>query len=150
MSQSLANNYIHIVFSTKHRAPFIQAPYEQELHGYLGGICNNMECNPIKIGGYTDHIHLLCMLSKKIALMKLLEEVKSHSSKWMKTKDESLKNFYWQDGYGAFSINSTEVDKVTKYINNQHEHHKEIIFQDEYRAMLKKYKVKYDERYVWD
>ena len=150
MSQSLANNYIHIVFSTKHRVPFIQAPFEQELHGYLGGICNNMECNPIKIGGYTDHIHMLCMLSKKIALMKLLEEVKSHSSKWMKTKDESLKSFYWQDGYGAFSVNSVEVDKVTKYINNQHEHHKEITFQDEYRAILKKYKVRYDERYVWD
>lgn len=150
MGQSLVQNYIHIVFSTKHRAPMIVAPYEQELHSYLGGVCKNMECQPIKIGGYTDHIHILCMLSKKIALMKLLEEVKSHSSKWMKTKDESLRNFYWQDGYGAFSVNPAEIDKVIAYIDFQHEHHKIIPFQDEYRAFLKKYNVEYDERYVWD
>jgi REP element-mobilizing transposase RayT len=150
MSQSLVKNYIHIVFSTKHRAPIIVPPYEQELHSYLGGICKNLECQPIKIGGYTDHIHILCMLSKKIALMKLLEEVKSHSSKWMKTKDESLSNFYWQDGYGAFSVNPSEIDKVIAYISNQHEHHKKKTFQNEYRAFLKKYKVEYDERYVWD
>ncbi len=150
MGQSLVNNYIHIVFSTKHRVPMIAPPYEQELHSYLGGICKNLECQPIKIGGYTDHIHILCMLSKKIALMKLLEEVKSHSSKWMKTKDESLSNFYWQDGYGAFSVNPSEVDKVIAYISNRHEHYKKRTFQDEYRAFLKKYKVEYDERYVWD
>lgn len=150
MSQSLVTNYIHIVYSTKHREPFIQPPYEEELHSYLGGICNNMDCDPIKIGGYTDHVHLLCKLSKKIALMKLLEEVKSHSSKWMKTKDESLKNFYWQDGYGAFSVSPTQVDKVIAYINNQHSHHSKITFQDEFRGLLKKNMVAYDERYVWD
>ncbi len=82
--------------------------------------------------------------------MKLLEEVKSHSSKRMKTKDESLKNFYWQDGYGAFSVNPSEVDTVIAYIANQHEHHNKKTFKDEYRAFLKKYTVEYDERYVWD
>ena len=150
MPQSLVQNYMHIVFSTKHRAPMIVPPYETELHSYLGGICNNMECQSIKIGGYSDHIHILCMLSKKIALMKLLEEVKSHSSKWMKTKDRSLSNFYWQDGYGAFSVNPAQVDTVIAYITNQHEHHKKKTFKEEYRAFLKKYKVQYDERYVWD
>jgi putative transposase len=150
MGQSLVNNYIHIVFSTKHREPLIHPPYEEELHAYLGGICNNLDCQPIKIGGYTDHVHILCMLSKKIALMKLLEEIKSHSSKWIKGKNEKLRNFYWQDGYGAFSVNPTEVDTVIAYIANQHQHHEERTFQDEYRAFLKKYKVEYDERYVWD
>ncbi|MBK8520939.1 MAG: IS200/IS605 family transposase [Ferruginibacter sp.] len=150
MGQSLVKNYIHLVFSTKHRQPIILPQYEHELHSYLGGICKNLECQPIKVGGYTDHIHILCMLSKKIALMKLLEEIKSHSSKWMKTKDEFLKNFYWQDGYGAFSVNPSEVDKVVAYIANQHEHHSKKTFQDEYRAFLKKYNVEYDERYVWD
>jgi REP element-mobilizing transposase RayT len=150
MGQSLVKNYLHIVFSTKNRKQLISPPFEDELHSYLGGICKNMECQPIKIGGHTDHVHILCMLSKKIALMKLLEEVKSHSSKWMKTKDVSLKKFYWQDGYGAFSVNPSEVDKVTAYITNQHEHHKKKTFQDEYRAFLKKYNVEYDERYVWD
>ncbi len=90
------------------------------------------------------------MLSKKIALAKVVEELKSHSSKWMKTKDPSLKNFFWQDGYGAFSINPTEVDIVSAYIDNQQEHHRKKTFQQEYRAFLKKYKVDFDERYVWD
>jgi REP element-mobilizing transposase RayT len=90
------------------------------------------------------------MLSKKIALAKLLEELKSHSSKWMKTQDESLKNFYWQDGYGAFSVNPSEVDTVIAYIENQHDHHSKKNFQEEYRVFLEKYKVDYDERYVWD
>lgn len=150
MGQSLVKNYLHIVFSTKYRAPIIQPPYEQELHAYLGGICYNLECHPIKIGGYTDHIHILCMLSKKIALMKLLEEVKSHSSKWMKTKDISLSNFYWQDGYGAFSVNPAQVDRVVQYIDNQHKHHKKKDFQFEFRKYLNEYKIEFDEKYVWD
>src|SRR5690606_31685325 len=150
MGQSLVKNYVHIVFSTKHRQELILPPVEEELHAYLGGVCKKLECTPIKVGGYTDHVHILCMLSKKIALMKLLEEVKCHSSKWMKTNHESLSNFYWQDGYGAFSVNPGQVDKVIAYIANQHEHHKKKNFQDEYRIFLNKYKVDYDERFVWD
>ena len=138
------------MFSTKHRAPFIIPQFEDELHHYLGGICNALDCQTIKVGGYTDHVHILCMLSKKIALMKLVEQVKSNSSKWMKTKHESLANFYWQDGYGAFSVNPSEVETVIKYIANQHEHHEKKTFQDEYRAFLNKYNVPFDERYVWD
>jgi REP element-mobilizing transposase RayT len=84
MGQSLVKNYIHIVFRTKHRASIIYPPYNSKLYSYLGGICNNLESQVIKIGGYSDHVHILCMLSKKIALTKLLEELKSHSSKWMK------------------------------------------------------------------
>jgi REP element-mobilizing transposase RayT len=102
MGQSLVQNSIHIIFSTKHRAPLILPPYEEELYSYLGGTCKEMECTPIKIGGYTDHVHILCMLSKKIALMDLLEKSKSNSSKWMKTKDPLLHNFYRQDGTGHF------------------------------------------------
>lgn len=150
MGQSLVKNYLHIVFSTKYRQPFIQSALETELHSYLGGICKNLECHPFKIGGYTDHIHILCMLSKKITLIKLVEEVKSHSSKWIKTKGNEYSSFYWQDGYGAFSVNPTEIEKVIRYIENQKEHHRTKTFQDEYRAFLKKYQVEFDERYVWD
>jgi len=150
MGQSLVKNYIHLVFSTKYREALIYPPYEAELHNYLGSICKELECQPIKIGGYHDHVHILCMLSKKIALMKLLEELKSHSSKWIKTKDVRLKNFYWQDGYGAFSVKPSEVDRVIAYIANQHEHHRKKTFQEEYRAFLLKYNVAYDERYVWE
>ncbi|MDC8002412.1 IS200/IS605 family transposase [Aequorivita todarodis] len=150
MGQSLVKNYIHIVFSTKYRTPMIYPPVEEELHSYLGGICNNLDSQVIKVGGYTDHVHMLCKLSKKIALMKLVEVVKSNSSKWIKAKGKAYENFYWQDGYGAFSVNPSQVDTVIAYIANQHEHHRKKTYQDEFRAFLKKYKVDYDERYVWD
>ena len=149
MGQSLVQNYLHLIFSTKNRLPLIFPPFEEELHSYLGGICNKKDCVPLKIGGYTDHVHILCKLSKKVTVMNLLEDVKSHSSKWIKTKSQGLEKFYWQDGYGAFSINPTQVDDVIKYIVNQKEHHKKVSFQSEYRAFLKKYHVEYDERYVW-
>jgi REP element-mobilizing transposase RayT len=150
MPQSIAYNYLHITFSTKYRTPLIDEAIEEELFKYIGGICKNLECNPIKVGGYRDHIHILCVLSRKIALMKLLEEIKSHSSKWIKTKGDQYKNFYWQRGYGSFSVNPAEIDVVVRYIENQAEHHKKKTFQDEYIAFLKKYNAEYDERYLWD
>ncbi len=150
MGQSLVKNYVHIVFSTKHRQSLILPSIETELFSYLGGICNNLECHVLKVGGYKDHIHVLCMLSKKIALMKLVEQLKSNSSKWIKTKGNDFKNFYWQDGYGAFSVRPSEVEIVINYIANQKEHHSKKTFKDEYKAVLKKYEVSYDERYVWD
>lgn len=84
VGQSLSKNYLHIIFSAKNRQPFIHSSIEKELHSYLGGICNGHESFPVKIGGYNDHVHILCLLSKKIALIKLMEELKAHSSKWMK------------------------------------------------------------------
>lgn len=150
MGQSLVKNYVHIVFSTKYREPLIQEAIEPELYSYLGGICSSLECQPIKIGGFTDHIHVLCLLSKKMALMKLVEKLKSHSSKWIKTKGDAYRNFYWQNGYGAFSVYPSDVDVVIRYIANQKEHHRKTNFQDEYRAYLEKFMVEYDERYVWD
>ena len=150
MGQSLVQNYVHIVFSTKYRQPLIQPPYEEELHAYIGGTCKALDCPVLSVGGYTDHIHILCMLSKKLALMTLVQKVKANSSKWIKTKAEYLENFYWQDGYGAFSVSPKQVDVVVKYIQNQHEHHRKRSFQNEFRLFLKQYKVDYDERYVWD
>ena len=150
MSQSLTKLSTHIVFSRKYRQPLINAGIEPELHAYLGGVCNIMDCIPVKVGGYTDHIHILCILSRKIALMDLLEEIKKRSSKWIKKKGRGYENFYWQNGYGAFAVNPSELDVVIRYIENQHEHHQKRTFQDEYRGFLKKYNVEYDEKYVWD
>lgn len=150
MPQSLVLNYIHITFSTKYRAPLIDEKIENELFKYLGGICKQLECNPIKVGGYRDHIHILCVLSRKVALMKLIEEIKTHSSKWIKSKGKRFEDFYWQRGYGCFSVNPTEIDIVVKYIENQAEHHRKKTFKEEYVAFLKKYNVEYDEQYLWD
>jgi REP element-mobilizing transposase RayT len=149
MGQSLVKNYIHIVFSTKLRKPFIDEKIENELFAYLGGVCNKLDCTVLKVGGYLNHVHILCMLSKNITLSKLLQDLKSNSSKWIKTKGENYQNFFWQDGYGAFSVNPSEVEIVVNYIANQKEHHSKKNFQDEFRAFLEKYEVEYDERYVW-
>ena len=150
MAQSLVKNVMHLVFSTKHRQPFIKPLFESELYAYLGGICNNLECQTITVGGHLDHVHILCLLSKKLPLIKVMEELKSHSSKWMKTKHPSLTNFYWQNGYGAFSVDQKGVDSVIDYITNQKEHHRKKTFQEEFRTLLETYDVDYDERYVWD
>jgi len=150
MPQSLSKVYVHITFSTKDRQNLIDDNIKNKLFEYLGGICKKLECNPVRVGGYKNHVHILCILSRKITQMKLLEEVKKSSSKWIKTLDAKYANFYWQNGYGIFSVNPSEIDIVEKYIENQEEHHKKKSFQDEFRAFLKKYNVEYDERYVWD
>lgn len=150
MGQSLVKIYTHIVFSTKHRQPFITEEIELELFSYIGGICNRLNCQTITVGGYKDHVHILCLLSKKITTMKLMEEVKGHSSHWMKTKGEQYKNFYWQNGYGAFSVYSKDVDRVVQYIRSQREHHSGQSFQEEYRKILIENEMDFDEKYVWD
>ena len=150
MPQSLVKNHVHIVFSTKNRQPFIDKSIESELHAYLGGICKELDCPPISIGGVEDHVHILCLLSPKIALSELVGKVKANSSKWIKTKREQYANFYWQNGYGGFSVNPTETEVVKKYIQNQEEHHKKRTFKEEYRLFLRKYEIEFDERYVWD
>ena len=94
MGQSLVKKYIHIVFSTKYREPLIHEEIENELHKYLGGICNSLNCSVLIVGGYTDHIHILCMLSKNISLVELVKKIKSHSSKWIKTRSKNYSNFY--------------------------------------------------------
>jgi len=150
MPQSLVKNYVHLVWSTKNRAPFIDKNIQKELYAYMGGICNNLESQLLQIGGIEDHIHILCLLSRKIAMMKLVEELKSHSSKWIKTKGASYHNFYWQNGYGGFSVNPREIEVVKHYIDNQEAHHKERTFKEEYRLFLNQYKIDFDEQYVWD
>ncbi len=150
MAQSLTKVFIHITFSTKHRINSIDENIEKELFAYLGGICKGLECNPIQVGGYRNHIHVLCQLSKKITLIKLLEELKKRSSKWIKTKGNQYSKFYWQNGYGAFSVNPSELDIVIDYIKNQKEHHQKRTFKEEFKAFLNKYHLVYDERYVWN
>ena len=150
MGQSLVNNYIHIVFSTKHRAPLIFPPFEAELHRFIGGMCNSLDFQPIIVGGFVDHVHILCRHSKRIGLEVMMCKMKANSSRWVKSLDKSLSGFYWQDGYGSFSVDPNNLQKVGDYISNQHVHHGGKSFQDEYRAILRKYGVDYDERYVWD
>jgi len=150
MSQSLSKILIHLVFSTKNREPIIRAEFENELHAYITGILRELESPLIEVGGVEDHVHILFNLSKKRALTEIVQEVKRGSSKWIKGQNQAAYDFYWQNGYGAFSVAQSNLDAVREYIRNQKEHHRKMAFQDEFRLLLKKYDVDFDERYVWD
>ena len=150
MAQSLSKIYLHIVFGTKYRRRLIKPEIEDDLYKYMAGILRNMDCTAIKIGGVSDHIHILNTMSRTISVSKMIGILKKDSSKWLKTKGEEFKNFHWQDGYGVFSISQRELDRVKLYIENQHKHHQIKQFKVEYREFLKAFQVEFDERYVWD
>jgi REP element-mobilizing transposase RayT len=150
MSQSLVKNILHLIFSTKNRQPLLTVPIRPDLHSYLGGILREWDSPAIQINSVADHIHILFCLSKNHALKKIVEEVKKGSSKWIKGKGQEFAAFFWQAGYGAFSVSQSNVSSVKRYINNQEAHHKKVGFQDEFRAFLARYEIEYDERYVWD
>jgi REP element-mobilizing transposase RayT len=151
MPQSLVQIYVHIVFSTKNRQPFLtDRPFRERTRGYLNGICDNQGSPSLAIGGVDDHVHVLCRLSKTRDISTLIRELKRDSSKWVKAENPLLPDFHWQNGYGAFSISPSHVDALKLYIANQEEHHQHESFQDEFRRLCKKYGVEIDERYVWD
>jgi putative transposase len=149
MPQSLAQIYIHLVFSTKERTPMIAAEHESRLFAYLAGTCNAINCPAIKVGGMPDHVHLLFRLARTVSMSDAVKNIKTESSKWMKAEGNAP-DFAWQGGYGAFSISPSHVDKVANYIRDHAEHHKTHTFQSEFRRLLEKYGVSYDEAYVWD
>lgn len=151
MSQSLAKILVHTVFSTKERRPFLQErTVREEMHRYLGGILSKLDCQPIIVGGVEDHVHLLCAFSRTCQASEMVKEVKRGSSLWIKTKRADVQEFSWQNGFGIFSIGFSQVPAVKRYIVGQEEHHKTITYQDEFRTLLKRYEIEYDERYVWD
>ena len=150
MPQSLSSILVHLIFSTKNREPFITPAIEPELHPYIAQILRELNSPCLALNGTNDHIHILFALSRVITVAELVEEVKTNSSKWIKTKGREFKNFHWQRGYGAFSIGQSNVEVLKLYIRNQKDHHKRVTFQDEYRDFLKSYGIDFDERYVWD
>ena len=150
MSQSLAKNLIHLIYSTKHRAPWLAPNVRPSLFAYKAGILKHWESPAIVIGGVADHVHLLFALSKNHSLKKVVEEVKKGSSKWLKLHQPGLHEFHWQSGYGAFSVSSSNVAAVKRYIENQEEHHKRRTYQEEFREFLRRHGIDYDERFVWD
>jgi REP element-mobilizing transposase RayT len=151
MSQSLVQIYLHLVFSTKNRTPFLTDPtIRGEVHKSLGGLCNKLDCPVLCVGGVADHVHILCRFGKAIEVKELFKELKRESSQWIKTMSPDLSEFYWQVGYGAFSVSPSHIEDLRRYIANQEEHHKTETFQEEFLRLLKKYGVEYDERYLWD
>jgi putative transposase len=150
MPQSLSLVVVHIIFSTKDRFPCLDPSTRPRLHAYLATVARNSKCEGYRVGGTGDHVHLAVRLSRTTTIAGLIEELKTSSSKWLKMQRPELRRFAWQRGYGAFSVGQNELEDLVTYIANQEEHHKVRTFQEEYLALLKKYGVQYDERYVWD
>ena len=148
MPQSLSKTIVHITFSTKNRVKYIDDDIESALFGYIGTACNNMKCYTINVGGYRDHIHVLCSLNREVTQSQLVREIKTSSSKWIKTQGEQFKDFYWQRGYAIFSVSQSQIDKVFKYIENQKEHHQVKTFNEEYIELLKSHEIAYEEQYM--
>jgi len=150
MPQSLSFLLVHVIFSTKDRRPVLDDSVRPALHAYLATVSRNAECECFRVGGVADHVHLAVRLPRTLSMAELVEELKSASSKWIKTQSPGLKKFAWQRGYAAFSVGPADMSALIEYIAGQEEHHRKRSFQDEMRAFLKRYGVEFDERYVWD
>jgi len=150
MSQSLARIHLHLVFSTKDRAPLIIDKIRDPLHRYMATVLKNLGCHANLINSVEDHVHLLFELGRTAAVSKVVEDVKKSSSKWIKTQSDGAGEFAWQNGYGAFSVSHSNIEAVKNYIAGQGEHHRKRTFQEELRTLLEKHGVEYDERYIWN
>jgi len=150
MSQSLANIVVHLVFSTKERRPLLRDKERSELHAYIAGVLKNHDSTLIEINSVRDHVHVLFAQSKNHAPAKIVEQVKSSSSGWIKEQDNWYVDFAWQGGYGEFSVSPVQVESVRDYIRKESEHHKQEDFQTEFRRFCEKNGKPLDERYAWN
>lgn len=150
MPQSFSAVYVHLVFSTKQRVPFIRDDVAPRLYGYFGGIVSAAKGTLIGAGGMPDHVHLLVSQGRDASLSQLLRELKANSSRWLHESFPEQRKFAWQSGYGAFSVSLSRLGEVRRYIENQAEHHRTRTFQEEFLELLKRHNLAFDERYVWD
>jgi putative transposase len=150
MSSTHTNLLYHIVFSTKNREPVITAPIRADLDKYIGGIIRGEEGTLLEIGGMPDHVHLVIRLKSIHSLATMVKIIKSKSSKWLNTQPKRPGRFEWQRGYAAFTVSASQLEKLRTYVRNQEQHHRRTTFQQEFRALLDKHGLEYDERYLWD
>jgi len=148
MPQTLSFNLVHIVFSTKSRLPTIREEVAEALHAYMAGTARKLDCECFRVGGVADHVHLAIRLATTKAAAKLVSEIKTGSSIWM--KEQGVRAFAWQRGYALFSVSPADIGALLSYIDEQKAHHVKRDFRDEMRAFFAKYHIAFDERYVWD
>jgi putative transposase len=150
LGHSFTSSLFHCVFSTKGRRPLITEDLQSRLWAYMGGIARDNRMKALTIGGVEDHVHILLSLPSTLAISKAIQLIKGGSSLWVHETFPEHRNFGWQEGYGAFSLDIALVERTTLYINSQAEHHRKQTFQEEFLAFLKKHNMEYDERYIWD
>lgn len=150
MPQSFCQIYIHLIFSTKERRRWLDDAIRPRVHAYLATLTRDCGSPYVLVGGSDDHVHMLADIGKKLLPVNLVGKVKQESSKFVKTLGKEYGAFYWQNGYGMFSVGPTHVEQVKAYIEDQITHHRKQTFQEEFRAFLERYSISYDERYLWD
>jgi putative transposase len=150
MPQSLSTVIIHIIFSTKNREPWLDSDIRPRMNAYLATVCRDLGGDAVRVGGVNDHVHILTTLPRTLSQAQMIEQIKKTSSKWIKNINARYRGFLWQRGYGAFSVSPSQVDATLQYIETQQDHHRTRTFQEEYRELLRKHGVQFDERYVWD
>jgi REP element-mobilizing transposase RayT len=150
MASTLTNLLVHVVFSTKGREPIITDKYQARLHAYIGGIIRNEGAKLLSIGSMPDHVHLAIKIRSNQPLSELVRKIKANSSKWINENQFCRNKFFWQNGYGGFSVSASQINKVRSYIENQAEHHKSKTFKEELIEILDKHGVDYDLKYLWD
>ena len=150
MPQSLSKVIVHIIFSTKNREPWLDSDVRPRIHAYLATICRDLGAEVVRVGGTADHVHIVTTLSRTVTQAEMIEQIKKASSKWIKVIDSRYRGFFWQRGYGAFSVSPSQLDAVLHYVETQQEHHRARTFQEEYRELLRQHGIDFDERYVWD
>jgi len=149
MPHSYVSNLMHCIFSTKDRMPLINVELESRLWPYLGGIAREHRMRALAIGGTADHVHTLLSLPATMDVAKGVQLIKGGSSKWVHDNFRQHQKFAWQEGYGAFSVGASQLDKTIAYINGQKEHHRKRTFEEEFVEFLDKHRVEYDRRYIF-
>ncbi len=150
MPQSLSKVILHIIFSTKNRELFLDSDVRPRIHAYLATICRDLGAELLHVGGVADHVHIVTTLPRTLSQAQVVEQIKKTSSKWIKEFDARYRTFFWQRGYGAFSVSPSQLEAVLQYVEAQQTHHRTRTFQEEYRDLLRKHGIDFDERYVWD
>ncbi len=151
MPQALSAVYLHLIFSTKARRPFLRdRDTRQALHAFLGGASKQLDCAPIIVGGVEDHVHLLARFARTITQADWAKELKRVSNGWLKRRSKEFSDFEWQGGYSVFSVSPSNLEAVKEYIAAQEQHHQKKTFQDELRTLLRKHNLEWDEEYLWD
>src|SRR3989442_5732343 len=149
MANTYTSLHYHIIFSTKNRVPYLKSAMEQRVWAYIGGVARQHKMTALQVGGIEDHIHALVLASPTHAPSQIAQFLKGDSSKWIHEEVPNLRDFAWQDGYGAFTVSKSHLPDVIEYIQSQREHHRKRTFQEEYKDFLNKHGIDYDERYLW-
>ena len=150
MPQSLSKVILHVTFSTKGREPWLDREVRPRVHAYIATICRDLGAEFVRVGGVADHVHIVTTLPRTASQAQFIEQIKKASSKWVKALNARYRGFFWQRGYGAFSASLSQLDAVLRYVEEQPAHHRNLTFQEEYRELLRKHGMQFDDRYVWD